>query len=329
MYKNTKINKTGTSSGMAHKWNLFMALLLFILSCPLSSIAEDAKPFDCTMPVILKPLLEDIHGKSDFKNNKTPWQHVKCPHATYYFDVKTDKLKDNELKCDMIVEVSYECPSRHVFKLFVNDGLVMRMEHTEPSGEIHVYKQTIMDKLDKLHFDDEKYTQLSRECNLSICKGECLWLLLPDGKYQADFDVEVAISMMKVDFIGEMSLPRENLIYKFCFWDRFMKNGSMLYIGEERSAKRKIFPFHVITRTNGDTMEDCWIGSGSVHDKVTDTGFDAQFHKNMGIRFYTSNEKDNFGDAVIWDEKGKENKRLSSKKFEEVVIKSFTPVPKQ
>ena len=56
MYKNTIKNKTGKSSGRVHGWNLFMALLLFCLSCPLSSIAEDAKPFDCTMPIILLPI---------------------------------------------------------------------------------------------------------------------------------------------------------------------------------------------------------------------------------------------------------------------------------
>ena len=179
------MNNTNMGNSFSIK-NMFVLVSLVIFFEVSFVLAEEAKPFDCTMPVILKPLLEDIHGKSDFKNNKTPWQHVKCPHATYYFDVKTDKLKDNELKCDMIVEVSYECPSRHVFKLFVNDGLVMRMEHTEPSGEIHVYKQTIMDKLDKLHFDDEKYTQLSRECNLSICKKLVKYIL---RSYKSSFSV--------------------------------------------------------------------------------------------------------------------------------------------
>ena len=61
MYKNTIKNKTGKSSGRVHGWNLFMALLLFILSCPLSSIAEDAKPFDCTMPVIMEPIMRQLH----------------------------------------------------------------------------------------------------------------------------------------------------------------------------------------------------------------------------------------------------------------------------
>ena len=134
------------------------------------------EPFDCTMPIILKPILEDIHGKIAPEKNKTPWQHFKCPHATYYFDIKTDKPKDGT-EYDKIIDVSYECPSQHVFRLFVKDGLVMRLEHTEPSGEVHAYSQTIMNKLDKLHFADETYTLLSKECNLAICRGECLWLL--------------------------------------------------------------------------------------------------------------------------------------------------------
>ena len=296
-------------------------LLLFLTSCMAFAQTDNAEPFDCTMPIILKPVLKDIHGKIAPEKNKTPWQHFKCPHATYYFDIKTGKPKDVEY--DKIVEVSYECPSHHVFRLFVKDGLVMRMEHTEPSGEVHVYSQTIMNKLDKLHFADETYTLLSRKCNLAICKGECLWLLLPDGRHQADFDVKVAISMMKLDFIGEMSLPKEHLIYKFCFWDRFMKNASMLYTGEGRSSKLKNFPLHTITRVSGERSDESWIGGGSVHDKLTDSGFDAQFHKNMGIKFYTSNEKDKFGDAVTWDENGKEVKRVSSNTFENMILKSL------
>ena len=297
-------------------------LLLFLTSCMAFAQTDNAEPFDCTMPIILKPVLKDIHGKIAPEKNKTPWQHFKCPHATYYFDIKTDKPKDGT-GYDKLVEISYECPSRHVFRLFVKDGLVMRLEHTEPSGEVHAYSQTIMNKLDKLHFADETYTLLSRKCNLAICKGECLWLLLPDGRHQADFDVKVAISMMKLDFIGEMSLPKEHLIYKFCFWDRFMKNASMLYTSEERSSKLKNFPLHTITRVSGESSDESWIGGGSVHDKLTDSGFDAQFHKNMGIKFYTSNEKDKFGDAITWDEKGKEEKRVSANTFEKMILKSL------
>ena len=70
MYKNTIKNKTGKSSGRVHRWNLFMALLLFILSCPLSSIAEDAKPFDCTMPIILRPILLQIRKNTTEEDNR-------------------------------------------------------------------------------------------------------------------------------------------------------------------------------------------------------------------------------------------------------------------
>ena len=301
---------------------IFCILLFFLTSCMAFAQIENSETFDCTMPIILKPVLKDIHGKIAPEKNKTPWQHFKCPHATYYFDIKTDKPKDGT-GYDKLVEISYECPSRHVFRLFVKDGLVMRLEHTEPSGEVHAYSQTIMNKLDKLHFADETYTLLSRKCNLAICKGECLWLLLPDGRHQADFDVKVAISTMKLDFIGEMSLPQEHLIYKFCFWDRYMKNASMLYTGEERSSRLKKFPFHAITQVRGENSNESWIGGGSVHDKLTDSGFDAQFHKNMGIKFYTSNEKDKFGDAITWDEKGKEEKRVSANTFEKMILKSL------
>ena len=310
------------------KKSIFLIILVIHFST-FSSMSDDMTLFDCSMPIILKPILEEIHGKISTNENKTPWQHFKCPHATYYFEVMSDKPKDVTVDCDRIMKVSYKCPSSHVFLMFIMDGLVVRLEHIEPTGKKHVYKQIIIDKLDKLFFADEKYTQLSKECILSIYKKECLWLLLPDGRYQVEFDVAVAISMMKLDFFGEISLPREQLIYKFCFWDRFTKNASMLYTGEKRSTKLKKFPFHVITRTNGNTIEDCLLSSGSVHDKLTDTGFDAQFHKNLGIKFYSSNEKENFGDAIIWDEKGKEDKRLTSKQFEDMVIKSFAPAPRQ
>ena len=97
----------------------------------------------------------------------------------------------------------------------------------------------------------------------------------------------------------------------------------MLYTGEERSSRLKKFPFHAITQVRGENSNESWIGGGSVHDKLTNSGFDAQFHKNMGIKFYTSNEKDKFGDAITWDEKGKEEKRVSANTFEKMILKSL------
>ncbi|MBQ9445920.1 MAG: hypothetical protein IJU61_04955, partial [Victivallales bacterium] len=53
-----------------------MALLLFILSCPLSSIAEDAKPFDCTMPIILRPILLQMRKNITEEDNRA-WRNQK------------------------------------------------------------------------------------------------------------------------------------------------------------------------------------------------------------------------------------------------------------
>ncbi|MCR5380946.1 MAG: hypothetical protein K6G44_08190, partial [Lentisphaeria bacterium] len=53
-----------------------MALLLFILSCPLLSIAEEAKPFDCTMPIILRPILLQMRKNITEEDNRA-WMNQK------------------------------------------------------------------------------------------------------------------------------------------------------------------------------------------------------------------------------------------------------------
>ena len=217
MYRNTKINKTGTSSSMAHKWNLFMALLLFILSCPLSSIAEDAKPFDCTMPIILLPILQQIRKNTTEEDNKD-WRNRKPTRIN--FEISSPEIKEpDKALFDKIVGLFYDNPVNR-FTVYIKDGLPVKLEHTDESGGTHVYRQTIHDTIRKMDFENKDYLDLSRRMALKGMKGECPFMDWKPGKYVADirasFDgvpkehIDKGIASGEVTFVG---FP---FVYKFC-----------------------------------------------------------------------------------------------------------------
>ena len=319
MYKNTKINKTGTSSGMAHKWNLFMALLLFILSCPLLSIAEEAKPFDCTMPIIMEPVLKAIFDREHNKNIKTFPNPQKYPSSSWNFILSTHPLKDDNQGYEKMMEISYDIPSKNVFRLFIKDGIVMKLEHIEPSGKVNVYKQTILDKLEKMQFVNEEYTILSKKCTLAVYKNECLCLQLADGTYQAKIELQADENGNEIHFIGDLSLLEAKLNYKFSFYNKNLYLSVIQYSGEDRIRQLRGRPYYILRKGEYRNKTDYFIRSASVHDKQSDSGFDVSFHSNMGLASYSSNIKDEFGDMINWNEKGEETKRVKANEIKKLI----------
>ena len=65
MHDNTMTTQNGKQPAIGgkatFKWNLCMMLMLAMLACSMLSAADEAQPFDCTMPIILKPLMRHLH----------------------------------------------------------------------------------------------------------------------------------------------------------------------------------------------------------------------------------------------------------------------------
>ena len=158
MYKNTIRTKRGKSSGMARRWNLFMALLLFILSCPLLSIAEEAKPFDCTMPVIMEPIMRQLHRTIRPREGELDKRHLFEGKPTkFVFEISSRPLDEEEKKLyDKLMTISYKEPDNQ-FVIYTKDGLVLKIEHTDEFGKSHVYRQTLLDRLQKMNFENKEY----------------------------------------------------------------------------------------------------------------------------------------------------------------------------
>ena len=207
MYKNTIRTKRGKSSGMARRWNLFMALLLFCLSRPLLSIAEEAKPFDCTMPVIMEPIMRQLHRTKPFDCTMPVIMEpiMRQLHRTirpregeldkrrsfegkptkFVFEISSRPLDEEEKKLyDKLMTISYKEPDNQ-FVIYAKDGLVLKIEHTDEFGKSHVYRQTLLDRLQKMDFGNKEYLKQSRARMQDVFKGEFQFMDWNTGKYEA------------------------------------------------------------------------------------------------------------------------------------------------
>ncbi|MCR4574918.1 MAG: hypothetical protein K5787_14260 [Lentisphaeria bacterium] len=302
-----------------------MTIQLFVYFCILvllQSNADNAEPFDCAMPIILKPVLNEIYIKNNTSNNKPLTKPYKCRSSSWDFVLSTHLNDDDIHDHEKVVEISYDSPSRHVFKLFIKDGLVVRLEHIEPSEKVKVYRQTILDKLEKLHFADEEYTHLSKKCALDIYRSECLCLQMPDGAYKARIELDVIENANEIHFMGNLSLPEVKIDYKFSFYDRDLYLAVMLYSGEDRLPKNRKRPYYILRKGEYRNKIEYFIASASFHDKQSDSGFDVTFHKNMGLKSYNSNLRDSYGDMIYWDENGKETKRMRAGEIKGILNKT-------
>ena len=298
MYRNTKINKTGTSSGLDHKWNLFMALLLFCLSCPLSSIAEEAIPFDCAMPIILRPILLQMRKNITEEDNRA-WMNQKPTRINFEISPLEIKEPDKAL-FDKIVGVSYDNPANR-FAVCIKDGLPVKLEHTDESGNTHVYRQTIQDKIQTMDFENKEYLELSRQMTLKGLKSEFPFMDWKPGKYVADirasFPEKDTSEINQENCMGEITFAESSTVYKFFFFRGKMDNACTI----TRTTKNLAISI-IRLYDNGN------LRTAKSYDKNNGQKcFEMHFHKDLGLKmvFEFKNCQPQF--VTLWSKQGVEN----------------------
>ncbi len=307
MYGNTIKTKTGKSLGMAHRWNLFMALLLFILSCPLSSIAEDAKPFDCTMPFILRPILLQIRKNTTEEDNKD-WRNRKPTRI--HFEISSLEIKEQDKALfDKIIGLSYDNPANR-FAVYIKDGLPVKLEHTDESGGTHVYRQTIQDTIKKMDFENKDYLELSRHMALKGMKSECPFRDWKPGKYVADirasFDGVPKERIDKGIASGEITFVGFPFVYKFCIENGNLYNSCGIMRQEDNVVVR------IIRLWNNRNLEAVQY----YNRKEKQSCFDLFFYEDMGLKMLTEYKDQNTQNVTLWGKQGNENTSLTHSEWQ-------------
>ena len=152
MHDNTMTTQNGKPPAMggnaAFIGNLRMMLMLAMLACPMLSAADEAQPFDCTMPIILKPLMRHLHqaiwpleGEFDKRS------FLQGKPTKVVFEISSRPASNEEKKLfDKIIELSYKNPDNR-FVIYVKDGLAVKIEHIDELGKSHTYHQTLPNRL--------------------------------------------------------------------------------------------------------------------------------------------------------------------------------------
>ena len=309
MYKNTIRTKRGKSSGMARRWNLFMALLLFCLSCPLSSIAEEAIPFDCAMPIILRPILQQIRKNITEEDNRD-WRKQKPTRIN--FEISSLEIKEpDKALFDKIVGLSYDNPVNR-FAVYIKDSLPVKLEHTDESGGTHVYRQTIQDKIQKMDFENKDYLELSRQMALKGMKSECPFMDWKPGKYIADIRASFpdmhASEINQENCMGEITFAESSTVYKFFFFRGKMDNACTI----TRTTKNLAISI-IRLYDNGN------LRTAKSYDKNNGQKcFETHFHKDLGLKMVFEFKNNTPRQVTLWSEQGKERTHISYNKWQKL-----------
>ncbi len=86
----------------------------------------------------------------------------------------------------------------------------------DESGNTHVYRQTIQDKIQTMDFENKEYLELSRQMALKGMKGECPFMDWKPGKYVAD---------IRASFDG---VPKEHI-------DKGIASGEVIFLASPLS----------------------------------------------------------------------------------------------
>ena len=309
--------------------NSKIQIILCVMFLSLWAAGEESIPFDCTMPIVLEPVLTSIQSREEPSDTQkssggTFMEPPEGPPVACVFETRECKPREEEMEYDRIVEVTFDKPSGHVFRLLVKDDLVMRIEHTDPSGEMRVYYQTLLHWLDRLDFKDEEYTRLSRESYLKICTGECLWLRLPTGRHVAEIRLMEtnAYERQKRIFKGRMEFPDKPLTVHFSFIDGVLHH---LYVFGFRNRDHAMsdpkIVYYILNRAPSGTWLGHCIFQASFLDKWSHSLLHVQFYKNMGLREYSKHQLLAPADIIKWEENGLKRKRYTPAQQSKMTMK--------
>ncbi len=245
--------------------------------------------------------------------------------------------KKNEIDYK-VTELVWEKKYSHVFRLYVKDGLIVKLGHWEPSGVENQYDQSILEEANGIQFEDAEYTKLSKESLLSVYKGECLWLRLPAGRHQAEIRLQPVGDILpksKKRFWGMLLFPDKPLTVDFEFFDNHVRH---LYITSRRGndpfgrgpGERIIY--YIMNRW--EAQDGHFVLTDAVfYDKWSNTDLSVHFHRNLGLKDYCKSKRGVLTDMLQWEENGANRKCVTvaeqKKVIEEVMRSLGVELPKE
>ena len=310
MHDNTMTTQNGKQPAIGgkatFKWNLCMMLMLAMLACPMLSAADEAQPFDCTMPIILKPLMRHLHqaiwpleGEFDKRS------FLRGKPTKVVFEISSRPASNEEKKLfDKIIELSYKDPDNR-FVIYIKDGLAVKIEHFDEFGENHTYHQTLPNRLQKMDFKNKEYLDKSRELVLSVYKWEFPLMNWNKGRYEALVNSSIRYSTFEITFES----PR--LECKFSFIKGKLYNVSYIHHNNKKLPYLAIY----YTFTYGAKGN---LVSGKIRDASAQKGKDMLFYEDLGVNMEADFQDNQYKTITFWKKEGEENTCLTHAEWQKL-----------
>ena len=287
--------------------NKFYISILYILIFQSIIFAGEQKHFECSMPIILRPILLQMRKNITEEDNRA-WMNQKPTRINFEISPLEIKEPDKAL-FDKIVGVSYDNPANR-FAVCIKDGLPLKLEHTDESGNTHVYRQTIQDKIQKMDFENKEYLELSRQMTLKGLKSEFPFMDWKPGKYVADirasFDGVPKERIDKGIASGEVTFDGFPFVYKFC-----LENGN-LYNSCSIMRKDGNVVVCIIRLWNKRNLEAVQY----YNRKEKYNCFDSFFYEDMGLKMLTEYKDEKIQTVTLWEKQGNENTSLTHSEWQ-------------
>ena len=260
--------------------------MLFSAVCGAESL-----PFDCATPIILAPILQYMRENPDDEAGKGSFLAFSKPLQTVFtLSRRSPADYETTTRCEGVLEITYEIPDKHTFRLFTEKGLAIKLQHIDGKGKVAEYKQIARDMIDQIHFDDAEYEKRSRDCLLKVYEGESPFRFLQEGRHTAIFNYKFKDYLG----IGSVVLREASLEYKFSYHNGKLNNAGL------KSKTNRILVFSL-------TIHGGKIKSANMFDNSPlRSGFDCIFHDDMGLWMYSPMSKGIQNTVTVWGSHGKD-----------------------
>ena len=250
----------------------------------------ESQPFDCATPIVLEPILRYMRENLDNGASKESFlSNVKSIQTVFTISRKSQVGKGT-VRFDSIDEITYDIPSKNTFRLFIDKGIVIKLQHIDREGIINEYNQVAREMVNQIHFEDSEYERQSKDCLFKVYMWESPFRFLHEGKHT------VIINYKFKDFlgIGSVVFKEASLEYKFSFHNNKIHNAGL------RSSKNKFLVFSL-------TIHGGKVKSANIYDNSQlRSGFDCFFYDDLGLWMYSPMLKGVQDTVTIWERQGKE-----------------------
>ena len=319
MHDNTLTTKNGRQPVMggnaAFIWNLRMMLMLAMLACPILSAADEAQPFDCTMPIIMEPIILRLHKTIRPREGELDKRHsFEGKPTKFVFEISSRPLTNEEKKLfDKLMTISYKEPDNQ-FVIYAKDGFVLKIEHIDEFGKSHVYRQTLPDRLQKMDFGNKEYLKLSRARMQDVFKGEFPFMDWNTGKYEALVNSSFTNDkpdMKNCNGMLDITFGSPRLECKLSYISGKLYNAC--YIRSMSDKQPFLGIYHTFTYgANGNLV------MGNYLDATKQFARDMYFHDDMGLRMLAELQGRRYKRIVLWSKQGTESTSLSHDEWQKL-----------